>query len=472
MTRILNLKEAIAYGLADRSALAALPEIEVLEAKAVGSVRFLGLELKAVGVDKQARSIRYAASVEVVDRMGDLIVQAGWDVKQFIKAGGPFFWAHQSWEPPVGAVRTSEIGATTIGRGVKAPALIQDVHYLGAEVSELGELAYRMASGDGMPGGKPVAKGVSVGFIGRSSRRPSEDEQKQLSMPGFGLIFERQEQLELSQAPVPANPYALPVAAEKSLAVKAVDERAARRRVAEALAHLVGAGLVKSSTAALFRSTYGLTPDHRLELARARVKSFHDVGEWVWDPRAKNAKEADEAERASREEAELDEADGIERDADAADEELDVESQAAVADDVVAAPDAAAEAAAPKSVEIGAALTKAEIAAFRTLHEQARALVGLLGETLGRIEERAASCATSDPAVIMSKALARLDEATAEMAELRASVTRAAPTSSTTRASSAPAGRVPTERTPSQPRTISAKEAMDRLGPLLSDVHA
>lgn len=462
--KILNLKQAIAFGLADRAALDSIEDVQlIIDAKS--EVQFRGIEVRAV-VDEENRRVTYASSVEAVDRMGDLIVQAGWETKNYLKTGAPFFFNHATWEPPVGTVGTSSLGeAPTTSAKKMAPALIQGVDYIGKDVSDLGEVAFCMATGKGMPNGKPVASGVSVGFIGRSSRRPSEDELKQLDMPGYGLIFERQEQLELSQAPVPANPYALPVRGKKAL-VDGGAEATSRKLIHDAISHLVESKSITTDLGRTFLDTYGATPTERYELASARVKAFHDMGAWVWNPGTRKGLDAEA--RAAESESEG-EPDSI---ADAPESGGELARQFGELSATVREERGTEK---PRVGEfVGLSITATERASLEALHGQAKALVSKLGDVLGTLAEREKSCTSTDAATIISKTLAQLDEHAARMARLEAAAAERT-ASRETWAASPIESRSPTESAePSSPagEALTLTEARGALANVLGDSYS
>src|SRR5689334_8796020 len=57
---------------------------------------------KAGTVEASGRVRTFRITTGSVDRMGDTIDPAGWQVENFKAAGGPVLWAHRHDEPPIG----------------------------------------------------------------------------------------------------------------------------------------------------------------------------------------------------------------------------------------------------------------------------------------------------------------------------------------------------------------------------------
>ena len=153
--------------------------------------KLLKVEVKEVG----ERVLEFAGSTEDVDRMGDIIRADGWVLKQF-KKNPVFMWIHDYSQPP-------------IGRGLKVwmdketKKLMFRIEYASAEIYEFADTIYKLYKGG-------FLHAVSVGFIpleweGKSEENPSPKWE--------GNIFTKQELLELSAVPVPANANALIVSA-------------------------------------------------------------------------------------------------------------------------------------------------------------------------------------------------------------------------------------------------------------------
>lgn len=164
-----------------------------------GEVRYRALvgddvELKSGSED---RSKRYIASDETVDRMGDIIRVKGWDLKNFLR-NPQALWAHNSRALPIGRVTEWEKGDV---KG--APALLETITYLEEGVSAEAEAIWKLVNAG-------VIKAVSVGFLPIKMTWPeSPEEREAMGLGPYGVLFEKQEQLELSNCTIPANPSCL-----------------------------------------------------------------------------------------------------------------------------------------------------------------------------------------------------------------------------------------------------------------------
>ena len=152
-------------------------------------------------VDGTKRAMRFVASDETVDRYGDIIRASGWQTDNFIKAGGPVLWAHQSREPAIGGVK--EIG-------VVGTQLLASVEFLEEGKSALADTVWA-----GIEAG--FMRAVSVGFAPTGKINSLLDEKGNFT----GYEFTSQELLELSVVPVPANPQALALAKSLGLSTDA-----------------------------------------------------------------------------------------------------------------------------------------------------------------------------------------------------------------------------------------------------------
>ncbi len=128
-------------------------------------------------------ALTLVASTEAEDRAGDLIVASGWDLAAY-RRNPVFLWAHDYSRPVIGrSLRTWLDGGLLLATIEFAPTpFAQEVRSLYA-------------------GG--FMRGVSVGF------RALETEPRTGAAGKRGLLFKRQELLEISAAPVPVNARAL-----------------------------------------------------------------------------------------------------------------------------------------------------------------------------------------------------------------------------------------------------------------------
>lgn len=155
--------------------------------------------VKAGKVDDDSRTISWIASTESVDRMGDIIRVKGWDLKSY--RANPIALLQHNPDWPIG---TSKVSKGELPGGGKA--LFSDITFASAEASELAQQTFLLAK-------EKVLRGNSVGFIGRQTRRPeNEEERVALGLGEYGVEFLKQELVEDSVVSVPANPDAVTLA--------------------------------------------------------------------------------------------------------------------------------------------------------------------------------------------------------------------------------------------------------------------
>lgn len=133
-----------------------------------------------------SRKVRFVFSDGAIDRSGDTIDPAGWQIESFLD-NPVALWAHDSFSPPIG--RASGVGPV----GNK---LMGDIEFMSAEISAFADSIYRMVKAG-------FVKAVSVGFI------PLEWKWVDSKDRPFGIDFLKQELLEISVCPIPCNPNAL-----------------------------------------------------------------------------------------------------------------------------------------------------------------------------------------------------------------------------------------------------------------------
>jgi HK97 family phage prohead protease len=137
------------------------------------------------------RTYRFTLSDGLPDRMNDTIDPHGWETTGF-RANPTVLWAHLSNEPPVG--RVSRIF-------VANEKLMGDVQFPPEGIYEFADTIHRLVE-------QGFIRSCSVGFLPLEWEF-SEDRRG-------GIDFHRQELLELSLVPVPANAHALIEAQAKS----------------------------------------------------------------------------------------------------------------------------------------------------------------------------------------------------------------------------------------------------------------
>jgi hypothetical protein len=162
----------------------------------------LTVEVKAVEGDDLVRE--FIASTGAVDRDGDTIDPAGWELQNFNKAG-VFLWAHSRELPPIGDPFATFAEGNALKTRVRfAPPDMP--HPLDSPRGGEGFAHSIMRMYD-----ERLLKAVSVGFL------PIEwtfNEERGGFMP---MDFKRQELIEVSAVPVPSNPEALAIARSKGI---------------------------------------------------------------------------------------------------------------------------------------------------------------------------------------------------------------------------------------------------------------
>ena len=133
-------------------------------------------------------------SSAVIDRMGDIIAQEGWELKDF-KTNPVILWAHNAGfgtedRPPI----AKAVKVWVEGKGTKSAKLMFDLKF-DLQDSFAAEIYRKIKEG--------FLNTVSVGFL------PHEWEELDPDNWWGGLKFTKQDLLELSIVPVPANPEAL-----------------------------------------------------------------------------------------------------------------------------------------------------------------------------------------------------------------------------------------------------------------------
>tara|TARA_R110000803_G_scaffold210841_1_gene284304 strand:+ start:22139 stop:23710 length:1572 start_codon:yes stop_codon:yes gene_type:complete len=139
------------------------------------------------GINEKDRTIRFVISTDSVDRMGDTIAIKGWDLKAFKKAP-TVLWAHDARSLPI--AKASDI---KIDEGkLKATA-----EFATRELNEFADSVFKLYLGG-------FIKSVSVGFRPTEYKFVDDDDTRP-----YGIDFLKQELLEFSAVPIPANADAL-----------------------------------------------------------------------------------------------------------------------------------------------------------------------------------------------------------------------------------------------------------------------
>jgi HK97 family phage prohead protease len=166
-------------------------------ARPLGAVRFATTGDPVAATD--SRTATFVFSDESVDRYGDVIFARGWDLANF-NANPVALFGHDS-----GSVE-NVIGKAKNVR-VEGSRLIGDIEFMGADVNPNAEAVYQMVKGG-------FLKTVSVGF------QPIEWELAKDKNRPQGVNFKKQELLEISIVPIPANPNALVQAKAAGIAIE------------------------------------------------------------------------------------------------------------------------------------------------------------------------------------------------------------------------------------------------------------
>ena len=169
---------------------------------------FAGDIVKAI--DEEKRKIEFIISNASKDRYGDVIEVSGWDLKQY-KKNPVVLFGHDSRQPPIGrATRTWKDGEGDKG------ALRSIAEFMPPDISAFADSIFKMYV-------KGFLKAVSVGF--KPLEYEALDEEAGI---WAGVRFIKQELLEFSAVPIPANPEALVDAKSVGIDTKPLREFYAR----------------------------------------------------------------------------------------------------------------------------------------------------------------------------------------------------------------------------------------------------
>lgn len=211
-----EIAQRIQFGVASDEEIEQIKLEDIYAIKTDQEAVFIRSVVKAPA-DAGKRRKRYVANEESVDRMGDIIRQAGWDHRDF-KKNPIALWAHNDRGFPIGTVDDIEISSQ------KTPRLLETIEYLPPEVSEEADQVWRLVDAG-------VIKGVSVGFRPVKTKIPkNEEERKALGLGPIGVLYEKQAQLELSNCSIPCHQNAL---ATRSLVTKALGELVDAKKISK-----------------------------------------------------------------------------------------------------------------------------------------------------------------------------------------------------------------------------------------------
>lgn len=156
-------------------------------------------DVKAVA--NQERCIDFTISTGAVDRSDDTVNPKGWEVENYLKNPVVLF-GHDYHSLPIGKA---------VSLTMEDGALKSRVQFTTKEENPMGDTVYRLIQGG-------FLKATSVGFKPIEFKTAKDD-----SRP-YGLDFTKQELLEFSIVPVPANPEALIGAAAAGIPVKMLSD--------------------------------------------------------------------------------------------------------------------------------------------------------------------------------------------------------------------------------------------------------
>lgn len=269
-TELLRLK--LASGLLTPDDVRDMSDQQIVELKSSTAYRSTMATMVASESDAAKREVVFDGSTEHRDRMGDVVRVhgrkggAGWQVAQYLAAGGPFLWAHDSSAPPVG--QAVKVWKGKSARDPKVNALKFRIRF-----EEDSDYPFANLVGNMFLRGKMT--GSSVGFsIVRAERPTSASEREKVGLGPNGIEVTEADLIELSGTPTPANPFALATSTRSVGDVAQSVDRAIR----DALDDLVAEGHVSKAAAREFTSRYPLGPEDAILRLRSRVRGFVDFG--------------------------------------------------------------------------------------------------------------------------------------------------------------------------------------------------
>jgi HK97 family phage prohead protease len=145
-------------------------------------------------VSESQHLVRFCFSDSSVDRMGDSIDAAGWNLTSFLKNPVALF-GHDSSAPPIGRARDVR---------VENDRLMGTIEFMSADLYPFADEIFRMVR-------EKYLRAVSVGFLPLEWRWADGADRR------GGIDFEKQELLEISVVPIPANANALVQASGRGL---------------------------------------------------------------------------------------------------------------------------------------------------------------------------------------------------------------------------------------------------------------
>ncbi len=160
---------------------------------------FVDTEIKQQG-DEAERLLKFTISTGSVDRMLDTISPKGWSLKHY-KKNPVVLFAHDSNQPPIGI-------APNIG--IEDDALKATAKFVERDINPFADMIYRMCQ-------EGYLRATSVGFDPIDWEWADPEDEKRNRGGWQGMDFKKQELLEFSVVPVPANPECLIEARTKGI---------------------------------------------------------------------------------------------------------------------------------------------------------------------------------------------------------------------------------------------------------------
>jgi len=160
------------------------------------------LILDSKGIDRDAYTITGVFSTEGEDRHGEIVVQDGWDLENYMK-NAVILFGHNHWDLPVG--KMVKLGIETIDGKKYLTGTIK----FAVEEYEMAKTIFNLYAGGYM-------KAFSVGFRNLDNSIEYDEETNEST-----VYLTRNELLEVSCVPIPANADALVKAAADGVDLKA-----------------------------------------------------------------------------------------------------------------------------------------------------------------------------------------------------------------------------------------------------------
>jgi HK97 family phage prohead protease len=156
-------------------------------AESVALMRAAVCDVKAIKEDGD-RVLEFVISDGSVDRDFDRVNPKGWDLKAYRK-NPVVLWAHDSRQLPI---------ARSLSVKLEEDQLVARAEFTPFELNPLGDMVFQLLS-------QKFLRTASVGFRPTAVNPAEEEERRQR----WGMNFEKQELLEWSVVPIPANAQAL-----------------------------------------------------------------------------------------------------------------------------------------------------------------------------------------------------------------------------------------------------------------------